>query len=125
MKTTTVSFNGNELVIEGNTIGQRIRKNNLLRLLRVSDIKDEERMLQAQYAVIYLSHIKSGDFGLDLPLSNAPQSEIEAFIEAFISLDEALLDLIDEGVLNTRIASNDNELLPPEAVSETKKKTNE
>lgn len=123
MTTVTKTYNGNELVIQGKTIGQRAKENRLRRALRLDSIKDADRQEIALYAALYLSYVKEGDIGINIPTEHDTLDTVNTFIDEWMSLDGELLDIIDDGIRQTRIVTNGPDLLPPNELSDAKKKT--
>lgn len=122
MATVTITYNGNELVIQGSTVGKRVKEALLRRSLRVDELIDPVYREVAFYAIIYLSHIKDGSIGFDIPKQDDNLETVTIFLDRFMELDDSLLSGIDDAVMRTRTITNEPDLLPPEAVPSSKKK---
>ena len=123
MPNVTITHDERELVIQGDTIGKRVKENFLRRALRVKEHTDPLYRDTALYAVIYLSYVQSGDIGLAVPTEDDDMATVTAFLDAFMRMDDSLLNAIDDAIVRTRVVTNDPDLLPPGEVDKSKKKT--
>lgn len=63
-----------------------------------------------------------GDLGFPVPIGSPTHGDLVAFLQGFAFEDEKLVDLWDNAIYSAKIATNDPDLLPPEAVDEKKDK---
>lgn len=63
-----------------------------------------------------------GDVGFPVPFSSPTPTDLVTFLQNFAAEDEKLVDLWDKAIFDAKVATNDADLLPPDAVSEKKDK---
>lgn len=105
-------------------MANKIAVNTLFAQLDVNGIENAIEREYTKSVIIYMVHTVriTGDVGFALPTERTPE-QIRAFLADVFKQDEALLNLWDKALSQTRTFGNDADLLPTEQLPEAKKKT--
>lgn len=121
--TASFKFNGATVTVCKPTVATRVR----LWQLRQAISEHGAGAVPSDIAftlVYYLANTVAvdGSLGFPVPISSPTHADLVAFLQGFAAADEKLVDLWDDTLYNAKVATNDPDLLPPDAVDEKKDK---
>jgi hypothetical protein len=113
------TYNGATITFQRGTVRSRLKGIHLYSKLGVTTDTDDGLVLEYSYFVRLLTQCKvEGDLGFKLPTSSDNEAALQAGYEAFMESDEALFDVVVEG-LNAVDDSDQPEGLQPDAAKKS------
>lgn len=126
MPNASFGWNGATVTVRARTGRVEVYKGHLRRIAGAyEDDVTELRASELLTATHYLAHVQSvtGDLGFNIPTGDPTRQALHAFTDALLDSPAALLDAWDSTIAEANEGGNEPDLLPPDAVPDTKKKT--
>lgn len=124
---THISFeyNGATIVVQSGTGRTAVRQTALRVVSGMFELDSDYQQSEIMESTYVLAHTVSveGDLGFPVPIGEPSKEAIEAFTDALMDCEKALMNRWDNAIEKADKAANAPDLLPPEKQKQAKKKT--
>ena len=126
MPNHSFAWNGATITVRARTGRVEVYKGHLRRIAGAyDDDVSELRASELITAMHYLAYVESvtGDLSFPVPNGEPTRKDLHAFTDALLDSPATLLDAWDKTIAEANKGGNEPDLLPPDEVPDTKKKT--